>query len=733
MTCASCSNRIEKMISRIEGVDFAGVNLTTEVLSYSTETEVDEIVKQTVEKLGFGWFDLTQKKEERERKKRKALTALKVRLIIALLFATPLLYIAMAPMIGFNGVFLPSFVTPDDGISFALIQLVLTVPVMISGLSFYKVGFKSLFNRSPNMDSLIAVGTSAAFLYSIYSTYLIMQGNIHAAHNLYFESAAVIIALVTLGKFLESRSKSRTGDSIKKLMDLAPKSAFVIRDGKEIEVPIENVVIDDILIVKPGSAVPVDGVVIEGSSSVDESMLTGESLPVDKSVESSVFAATMNRNGMLTVRATGVGEDTTISRIISFVEQAQGSKAPIAKIADTVSGYFVPTVIAIAIIAAVAWLVAGQPVSFAITIFISVLVIACPCALGLATPTAIIVSTGKAAENGMLIKSGEALEATHLLDVVVLDKTGTVTEGKPDVTEIIPLGKYSDDELLALAASAETGSEHPLGEAIVKHAKEKGLGLSLPREFNALTGFGVEAEVAEKLLVIGNERLMQKHNIFDESMTQRGAELSAEGRTPMYVAADGKAIGIIAVADTVKKTSRDAVDRLKGLGIKVVMITGDNHNTAKSIARTVGIDDVIAGVLPKDKADEIKKLQDLGRKVGMVGDGINDAPALAQADIGFAVGSGTDIAMESADIVLINNDLMGVATAVKLSKKTMRNIRQNLFWAFAYNVAGIPLAAGLLYIFGGPLLNPMFAAAAMSLSSVSVLTNALRLRNFKPF
>ncbi len=732
MSCAACSSRIEKVVGKLIDVENVSVNLAGEVLSYSSKKDVDEIVKASIEKLGFGWYDIEEKKAERQKEKERENSIFKLRLIVSLIFAIPLLYIAMAPMITVNGITLPSFITPEDGFSFALIQLVLTIPVMITGYSFYLVGFRSLFRGSPNMDSLIAVGTSAAFIYSIYSTIRLSQGDMHAAHNLYFESSAVIIALITLGKYLESRSKNRTGDAIKKLIDLAPKTAIVIKDGVETETAIEFVNINDLLVIKPGTSIPVDGIVVQGASSVDESMLTGESVPVEKVEGDKLFAASMNSNGMLIVKATGVGEDTALSRIIKLVEQAQGSKAPIAKIADTVSGYFVPVVIAIAVISSALWFLSGQPISFALSIFISVLVIACPCALGLATPTAIMVSTGKGAENGILIKSGEALETAHSIDTVVLDKTGTITRGKPELADAIPFNDYTKEDLIVLAASAEVGSEHPLGTAVVKYAKEKNYLLKNVSDFKALTGYGVEAIIDDKKILIGNDKLMRLNDIYHSDAKKQENELSLKGKTAMYVAHGGALVGIIAVADTVKPTATKAVLKLKEMGITVIMVTGDNENTAKAIADEVGIEKVIAGVLPHEKSAEIIKIKNEGRKVAMVGDGINDAPALAESDVGIAVGSGTDIAIDSADIVLVDSDPMDVVTTIRLSRSTIRNIKQNLFWAFAYNVAGIPLAAGILYLFGGPLLNPMFAAAAMSLSSISVVTNALRLLKFRP-
>ena len=582
------------------------------------------------------------------------------------------------------------------------------------------------------MDSLIAIGTTAAISYSLYSLYAIALGNPHGVHGLYFETAGVIITLIMLGKSLEALAKGKTSDAIKKLMGLAPKTAVVIEDGKEKIISIEDVQIGHIILVRPGESIPVDGEVVEGHTSIDESMLTGESIPVDKKAGDSVYAATINKNGMIKFRATKVGSDTALAQIIKLVEEAQGSKAPIAQMADIVSGYFVPIVVAIAALAFAGWLIAGESFAFALTMFISVLVIACPCALGLATPTAIMVGTGKGAEHGILIKSGEALETAHKVDTIVLDKTGTITEGKPEVTDLIAAEDITEERLLQIAASGERGSEHPLGDAIVRKAENDGQKLYDVENFKAIPGHGIEGVIDGVNVLIGNRKLMNDRNIQLGKLASRADQLADEGKTPMYIALDGVLSGIIAVADVVKQSSRDAIVKLQSMGIEVVMITGDNRKTAQAIARQVGIDRVLAEVLPQDKASEVKKLQDEGRKVAMVGDGINDAPALVQADIGIAIGSGTDVAMESADIVLMKSDLMDVSTAIHLSKSTIRNIKQNLFWAFGYNVAGIPLAAGLFYIFGGPLLNPMFAAAAMSLSSVSVVTNALRLRRFKP-
>ena len=625
-------------------------------------------------------------------------------------------------------------------LNYAIAQILLTIPIVLSGHRFYTVGFKAFVQGSPNMDSLIAIGTSAALVYSFYSTSQILAGNFGAVEGLYFESAGVIIALISLGKYLEAVSKGKTSEAIKKLMGLAPKTAIIIRDGREAEIPIDEVEIGHVLLVKPGGKIPVDGVIVDGHSAVDESMLTGESIPIDKKPGDNVFAATINSNGVIKFKATKVGSDTALAQIIKLVEDAQGSKAPIAAMADIVSGYFVPAVCAIALAASAAWYFLGMPpdgwthVQFALTIFISILIIACPCALGLATPTAIMVGTGKGAENGILFKGGEALETAHKVNAIVFDKTGTLTEGKPDVTDIVAAKDSGMDEgkLLQITASAEKGSEHPLGEAIVRHAKNGAVDFLPAGDFQALTGRGVEATIEGKRFCIGNRKLMDERGIDLGSLEDESDRLAEEGKTPMYVALEGRLAGIIAVADVLKQSSAEAVKALRSMGITVAMITGDNAKTANAIARMAGIDRVLAEVMPQDKSNEVKKLQGEGFRVAMVGDGINDAPALVQADIGIAIGSGTDIAMESADIVLMKSDLMDVPTAISLSRSTIRNIKQNLFWAFAYNTAGIPVAAGILHIFGGPLLNPMLAAAAMSLSSVSVLTNALRLRHFAP-
>ncbi len=637
----------------------------------------------------------------------------------------------MGAMLGWP---LPAVIDPMNyPLRYALIEIALVIPVIAAGHRFYSVGFKAIVHRSPNMDSLIAMGTSAAILYSLFSVLNIANGNFKAVENLYFETAGVIITLILLGKSLEAVTKGRTSESIKKLMGLQPKTATIIRNGIEVEIPIDEVEVGDIIRVRPGEKIPVDGVIVTGRTAIDESMLTGESMPVEKEVGDKVIGASINKNGSITFRATKVGADTVLSHIIKLVEDAQSSKAPIAKMADIVSGYFVPVVFAIAVIAAVVWLLLGHTLVFALTVFVAVLTIACPCALGLATPTAIMVGTGKGAEHGVLIKSGIALETAHKIDTIIFDKTGTITKGKPEVTDILPVKGFSEDEILGFAASAEKGSEHPLGEAIVHAAEEKGIALYEASDFNAVPGQGIEATVLYKHVLLGNAKLMAANNIELGEGTSAADHLSAQGRTPMFIALDGTYAGLIAVADVVKESSAHAIAALHSMGIQVAMITGDSKKTAAAIAAQVGIDRVLAEVLPQDKALEVKKLQAEGRKVAMVGDGINDAPALAQADIGIAIGSGTDVAMESADIVLMRSDLMDVPTAIKLSKNVIRNIKQNLFWAFGYNVLGIPVAAGVLYAFGGPLLNPIIAAAAMSLSSVSVLTNSLRLKRFKPF
>lgn len=728
MTCAVCAGRVEKVTKKIEGVQDSVVNLTTEKMSITVDDDIVTYgdIKRAVEKAGYKL--VREEEKENTEKKLSDKDKLLRRLIFSCIFTIPLLIVTMGHMVGMP---LPKIIDPMvNPMNFAVFQIILTVPVMAIGYKFYLIGFKNLIKLSPNMDSLIAVGTSAAFLYSVFGMYKIATGDTSYAMHLYFEAAVTILTLITLGKYLEAISKGKTSEAIKKLMGLAPKTATIIREGNEIVIPIDEVVVGDIILVKPGEKLPVDGEVIEGSTAIDESMLTGESIPVEKIVGSNVIGASINKTGFIKYKATKVGRDTALSQIIKLVEDAQGSKAPIAKMADVISAYFVPIVIGLAIFSAIAWLIAGETPVFALTIFISVLVIACPCALGLATPTAIMVGTGKGAENGVLIKGGEALEITHKINTIVFDKTGTITEGKPVVTDIVSRGK-ENNILLALAASAEKGSEHPLGEAIVRAAIEKNIELKSLENFNAIPGHGIEVVIENESILLGNLKLMKERSIDIGELRVEADRLANEGKTPMFIAINNSLEGIIAVADTVKPSSINAIKELHNMGIKVAMITGDNKKTAEAIAKQVGIDIVLSEVLPQDKANEVKKLQGKDDKVAMVGDGINDAPALAQADIGIAIGSGTDVAIESADIVLMRSDLMDVIVAIKLSKATIRNIKQNLFCAFGYNVLGIPVAMGVLHIFGGPLLNPMIAAAAMSLSSVSVLANALRLKKFK--
>ena len=733
MTCAACAKAVERAVRKLDGILGADVNLATEKLTVTYDSSIIRVseIKKAVEKAGYKAVDEDIKADTDKDKKEKEKRVLWVRFIISAIFTVPLLYISMGHMIGLP---LPRFLDHMmHPLAFALAQLILTLPVVAVGYRYYIVGLKTLFKGSPNMDSLIAIGTGAAVIYGIFAVIQIISGNHSYANELYFESAAVILTLITLGKYFETVSKGKTSEAIKKLMGLTPKTAVIIRNDTEVEIPIDEVEVGDIIVVKPGERVPVDGIVIDGITSVDESMLTGESIPVEKQVGDTVIGASINKNGSIRYKATRVGKDTVLSQIIKLVEDAQGSKAPIAKMADIISGYFVPIVIVLALLSGLGWYFIGkQSVIFALTIFISVLVIACPSTLGLATPTAIMVGTGKGAEYGVLIKSGEALEIAHKVDTVVFDKTGTITEGKPKVTDIYTADGIVKEELISMAASAEKGSEHPLGEAIVKYAEDMGIKTRNASDFRAIPGHGIEVTIDGRQVLLGNRKLMTDREIALENWEELSDRLADEGKTPMYIAVSGNLAGIIAVADTVKDTSKRAIEQLHRMGIKVAMITGDNRKTAQAIAKQVGIDRVLSEVLPQDKAEEVKKLQSEGRIVAMVGDGINDAPALAQADIGIAIGSGTDVAMESADIVLMRSDLTDVPTAIQLSRSTIRNIKENLFWAFAYNTIGIPVAMGILHIFGGPLLNPMIAGAAMSLSSVSVVTNALRLRRFKP-
>lgn len=733
MTCASCALAVERALKKMNGINEVSVNFASEkakVIYDPSLTRMSQL-KNTITKAGYQPLDVEDTDVDDEKNRReKEMKTLWTKFIVSISFAIPLLYISMGHMLKAP---IPSFLHPDRyPLSFGITQLMLVIPIMLAGYKFYTIGYSKLFRLDPNMDSLVAVGTSAAFIYSLYAVVQIINGHNEFVNSLYFETTGVIIALILLGKYLESVSKGKTSEAIKKLMNLAPKTAIVIQDGKEITIPIEEVETNDLILVKPGDKIPVDGIVVEGHTSVDESMLTGESIPVEKTVGQKVIGASLNKNGAITIKATKVGKDSALAQIIKLVEDAQGSKAPIAKLADIIAGYFVPIVMAIAVISGLLWSISGESAVFSLTIFIAVLVIACPCALGLATPTAIMVSTGKGAEYGVLIKSGGALEITHQIKTVVLDKTGTITEGKPKVTDIIVTGDLNEIELLQLAASSEKGSEHPLGEAIVNKAIDEKLKFLKVDHFEAIPGHGIEVMIDGKTILLGNAKLMKDRGIAI-TLKQESDSLAEVGKTPMFIAINNTLAGIIAVADIVKENSKRAVEQLHSMGIQVFMITGDNKKTAQAIAREVGIDRVLAEVLPEDKANEVKKLQAEGLKVAMVGDGINDAPALAQADIGIAIGSGTDVAIESADIVLMHSDLMDVPTVFDLSKKTIRNIKQNLFWAFGYNILGIPIAAGVLYLFDGPLLNPMIAAGAMAFSSVSVVTNALRLKKFKPF
>ncbi|MDD4564329.1 MAG: heavy metal translocating P-type ATPase [Eubacteriales bacterium] len=738
MSCAACAARIEKAVGKMDGVEQISVNLATEkaAVSYDSRTTNLSAIKEKIEKTGYSVLDIEEKKivDEDKLRKEREIRTLWTKFIVSAIFAVPLLYFAMAPMISWISFPIPSFFDPmHHPLNFAILQTILTIPIVIAGHRFYTVGLKAIINRGPNMDSLIAMGTTAAIIYSLYSFYMISIGDVAAVEGLYFETAGVIITLILLGKSLEAVSMGRTSEAIKKLMGLAPKTAIVIRDGKEYKAPIDEVQIDHVILVKPGESIPVDGVVLQGVTSIDESLLTGESIPVEKKEGDQVYAASINKNGMIHFKATKIGGDTAHAKIIKLVEEAQSAKAPIAKTADIVSGYFVPIVFAIAVIASSAWFISGQSVVFSLTIFISVLVIACPCALGLATPTAIMVGTGKGAEYGILIKGGGALETAHKINTIVFDKTGTITEGKPEVTDVITAVGAQRNLVIQIAASAEKGSEHPLADAIVRSADKENIDFLKVDTFEAIPGHGIKAEINGINVLLGNRKLMDSRDISPAELEAQYDALAREGKTPMYVAMEHKIAGIIAVADVVKESSLKAIEKLQSMGLEVAMITGDNRKTAEAIAKQMKIERVMAEVLPQDKSNEVKKLQAEGKKVAMVGDGINDAPALAQADIGIAIGSGTDVAMESADIVLMRSDLMDVPAAIQLSNSTIRNIKQNLFWAFSYNVIGIPIAAGLLHIFGGPLLNPMFAAAAMSLSSVSVLTNALRLKKFKPY
>ena len=738
MTCSACSSRVEKCVEKLDGVNTVSVNLLTNSMQVDFDENklTEEKIADSVIQAGYGMEISTGKSEKKEEKEdivEKNIESMKKRTIWSFIFLIPLMYVAMGHMAGLPQ---PSFLSGDvNAVSFALTQLLLCVPVLYINRAYFERGFRSLIHGAPNMDTLISVGSGASLIYGIFAIYRMGYGlgtqNMELVHrylhDLYFESAVMILALINIGKYLEARSKGKTSEAIQKLIDLAPKTALVERNGQVLEIAAEDVLQGDILQVKPGSSIPADGVVVEGMTSVDEAAITGESMPVEKKTGDTVTAATLNKTGFIRMRAARVGKDTTFSQIIRLVEEASSSKAPIARMADKIAGIFVPTVMGIALFTGIVWLVMGAEFEFALSCAIAVLVISCPCALGLATPVAIMVGTGKGAENGILIKSGEALEITHNVQSVVLDKTGTITEGKPVVTDIISFG-MSENEILKIGATLEKKSEHPLAEAVL--LKAKGMELPNAENFAAIPGKGITAEIQGSVYYAGNQKLIKEQGISCEKALSSIEKLSEEGKTPLILADEKQILGVIGVADVVKPTSAKAIQELKKLGIQVIMLTGDNARTAKAIQKQLDIDTVIAEVLPQDKEREISRLQEEGRAVAMVGDGLNDAPALARADVGIAIGAGTDVAIESADIVLMKNDLQDVATAIELSKAVIRNIKENLFWAFFYNVCGIPLAAGVLYPVFGLKLSPMFGAAAMSLSSLFVVSNALRLRFF---
>lgn len=735
MTCASCSSAVERVTRKMEGVSESNVNLATNrmTITYEEKSVTPQDIMDRVERAGFEASPEEDKGKdqalEEEQEVLEGHKKTKRRLIGAICLAIPLLYVSMGHMVPFP-MPLPSIIDMHQNpFNFALVQLVLTVCILICGRKFYIVGFKTLFRGHPNMDSLVAIGTGSAFVYSLVMTVLI-PSDPSAVHNLYYESSAVVVTLVMLGKYMESKSKGKTSEAIKKMMELAPDTAVRLVDGKEEQVQLDQVAVGDILLIRPGSRVPLDGRVVSGNSSVDESMLTGESIPVEKDLDDLVIGGSLNYNGSLQVEVTHTGSDTTLSKIIKLMEDAQGRKAPISKLADQVAGYFVPTVLAIAVLAAVIWALTGQELAFVLTVFVSVLVIACPCALGLATPTAIMVGTGLGATHGILIKSGEALEIAHKVDTVVLDKTGTVTLGQPRVVRVVSRD-LPKEQLLTIAAACEVPSEHPLGQAIVREAAEQGLKLEETENFQSVTGQGIRAGYQGQTVLVGNVRMMDAAGVDISSLEAESESAASKGQTPMYVVIDQVLAGFISVADTVKENSAEAISQIKRLGIQVYMLTGDHQKTADHIGSLVHVDHVVAQVMPGDKAAVVQRLQEEGKKVMMVGDGINDAPALAQADVGVAIGSGSDIAIESGDIVLMRSDLMDVYRAIRLSKGTIRNIKQNLFWAFIFNSLGIPVAAGVLHAFGGPLLNPIFAGLAMSFSSVFVVSNALRLKTLK--
>lgn len=746
MTCSACSSRVEKCVSKLDGAS----NVTVNLLTNSMQVEYDEKIlseRQIIDavvKAGYG-ANVQNVKSSASSSQVKAAASgnpveeqmknMKFRLIVSFVFLVPLMYVSMGHMVGLP---LPGFLSGvENAVSFAFTQFLLCLPIIFVNRKYYIKGFQTLSHLAPNMDSLIAIGSTASLVYGIVAIYRMSYGLgsgdmelVHRYyHDLYFESAAMILALITVGKYLEARSKGKTSEALTKLLDLAPKTAVVERGGREEEIPVEQVQAGDIVVVRPGNSIPVDGFIIEGSTSIDEAAITGESIPVHKQVNDTVIAATMNKTGFIRFKATRVGDDTTFSQIIRLVEEASSSKAPIAKTADKIAGIFVPAVMAIALVTAIGWLMAGAAFEFAFSCAVSVLVISCPCALGLATPVAIMVGTGKGAENGILIKSGEALETVHNIQCVVLDKTGTITQGKPVVTNVET--HLEPGQFLSIAAGLEEKSEHPLAEAILEYTKKNKIRPSKVSEFLSVPGRGVKGKIDGKWYFAGNSRMMEEEGLSLSSVKNRLDELADQGKTPMVFAEEGRILGILSVADVVKETSREAVKQLKELGTEVVMLTGDNKRTAEAIRKELDIDTVIAEVLPQDKEREISRLQKEGKKVAMIGDGVNDAPALARADVGMAIGAGTDVAIESADIVLMKNDLLDAVTAIRLSKAVIRNIKQNLFWAFFYNSLGIPVAAGVFYTAFGWKLSPMIGAAAMSMSSIFVVTNALRLKKFK--
>ena len=749
MTCSACSANVQNSVSKVSGVSAVQVNLLTNnmVVEFDSGATSPEQIIQAVRDAGYDASPSVPRSQTGQTARTmetpvgqadKELAAMRVRLTVSFAFLLPLLYLAMGHMFEWP---LPGFFHGTaNAMNLAFTEFILLIPIAIVNGKFFRIGFKTLFRGHPNMDSLIAIGSTAAILYGIFAIYQIGFGLGHGQADLvrhylmdlYFESAGAILALITLGKYLEARSKSRTSEAITKLVNLAPKTATILRDGVETDVAVEDVRVGDTVIVRPGQSIPVDGIILDGSTSVDQSALTGESMPVEKEPGDAVAAATINKSGFIRFEASKVGDDTTLARIIALVEEASSSKAPIAKLADQISSIFVPVVIVIAVAAALVWLLTGATPEFALSIGIAVLVISCPCALGLATPVAIMVGTGKAASHGILIKSAEALEIAHAINTVVLDKTGTITEGKPQVTDLVVFTGLTEDALLSLAASLEKPSEHPLAEAILKRASERQLAIREISRFTAVPGRGLRAIIDDREYLAGNLAFMQENGLPADEPMQIGDGLAAQGKTPLYFADQHQILGLIAVADVVKPTSLLAIRQFKAMGIDVVMLTGDNQRTAEAIRRQLDIDRVVAEVMPEDKEREIRLLQESGRKVAMVGDGINDAPALVRADVGIAIGAGTDIAIESADIILMKSDLLDAVTALELSKSVIRNIKQNLFWAFFYNTVGIPLAAGVFFTLLGWKLSPSFAAAAMSLSSVSVVTNALRLKLFRP-